>query len=78
MYRQYTRTDPRSPIQAPLVKQSGLGYGAQGMVSNLDHERADLEAAMHGQLSRNHSQMVQPSMDQVNRAFKDTMRVYRN
>ena len=48
------------------------------MVSNLDHERADLEAAMHGQLSRNHSQMVQPSMDQVNRAFKDTMRVYRD
>lgn len=75
---QSTDTDPKYLTQAPIIKQSGLGYGAQGMVSNLDHERADLEAAMHGQLTKNHSQIIQPTMDQVNRAFKDTVDAFRN
>ncbi|KAJ5918605.1 hypothetical protein N7466_010597 [Penicillium verhagenii] len=60
-------------VKAPLVKNSGLAYPAQGMISNLYNEKSRFEEAMHGQLSNEHSLMIKPSVDQIDREFKKTL-----
>ncbi|KAJ5953342.1 hypothetical protein N7454_000238 [Penicillium verhagenii] len=59
--------------KAPLVKNSGIAYPAQGMISNLYNEKSRFEEAMHGQLSNEHALMIKPSVDQIDREFKKTL-----
>ncbi|KAJ5097223.1 hypothetical protein N7456_007944 [Penicillium angulare] len=64
--------------KAPEFKKTGLSYAAQGMMANLYNEKTDFETVMHGRLSNNHSRMVQPSTDKVDKAFKDTLAALKN
>ncbi|KAJ5291614.1 hypothetical protein N7478_000865 [Penicillium angulare] len=64
--------------KAPELKKTGLSYPAQGMMANLYNEKTNFETVMHGRLSNNHSRMVQPSTEKVDRAFKDTLDALKN
>lgn len=59
--------------QAPLFRNSGVAYPAQAMINNLYNEKGRFEDSMHGQLSSNHSLMVKPSVDIIDREFKKTL-----
>ncbi|KAJ5913808.1 hypothetical protein N7504_002691 [Penicillium tannophilum] len=59
--------------KAPLFRNSGVAYPAQAMINNLYNEKGRFEDSMHGQLSSNHSLMVKPSVDVIDREFRKTL-----
>ncbi|KAJ5568775.1 hypothetical protein N7450_011261 [Penicillium hetheringtonii] len=59
--------------KAPEMKQRGLGYIARGMLSNLYQEKDQLEDAMLGQLSTNHTRILRQSIGEADTAFRLTI-----
>jgi len=55
------------------MKQRGLGYIARGMLSNLYQEKDQLEDAMLGQLSSNHSSILRQSIGEADTEFRLTI-----
>ena len=48
------------------------------MIGNLNNERLAFRDAMKAQLSANHSAMVQPSADEINRSFKGMLGAFQS
>lgn len=61
-----------------MFKRAGLGYVAQGMLANLNNERASFHRAMNNQLSEEHSRMVAPSGSNVENAFQEAVDAFQN
>ncbi|CAI7586958.1 unnamed protein product [Penicillium pancosmium] len=64
--------------KAPQIKKSGFGYISRGMMHSLYLEKGQFEQVMRGQLSRNHTQMLEPSIDEVDAEFKRTLEAFEN
>ncbi|KAJ5995692.1 hypothetical protein N7481_002669 [Penicillium waksmanii] len=64
--------------KAPQLKKSGFGYIARGMMHSLYLEKGQFEQAVRGQLSRNHTQMLEPSINDVDAEFKRTLEAFEN
>lgn len=55
------------------MKQAGLGYIARGVLGNLYREKDQLEEAMQGKLSSNHTRILRPSIGEADTEFRRTL-----